>query len=145
MLTNMTLSGSVLFRIALVAISISPYLSCLKKIVILKLEFQKAFDKVQHQVILAMMQKKGFSDKWLSWVHNILSSGTSQVLLNGVPGKTIHCRRGVHQGDPLSPLLFVLALDLLQSLVNAAFHKGIISLPLASSYGQPYPHCAICG
>jgi hypothetical protein len=59
--------------------------------------------------------------------------------LNGVLGKTIHCRWGVHQGDPLSPLLFVLATDLLQSLINEALHKGLISLLLATSYGQAYP------
>jgi hypothetical protein len=50
----------------------------------------------------------------------IMGSGTSAILLNGVPGKVFHCRRGVRQGDPLSPLLFVLTADLLQSIVNSA-------------------------
>jgi hypothetical protein len=83
-----------------------------------------------------MMRRKGFPSKWLS---AILSSGTSQVLLNGVPGKTIHCRKGVQQGDPLSHLVIVLAADLLQSLINAAYLSNLISLPLGSSYGQAYP------
>jgi hypothetical protein len=66
-----------------------------KEIFILKLDFEKAFDKVEHHVILKMMQSKGFSQRWLHWIFSILSSSTSQVLLNGVLGKTIHCKCGV--------------------------------------------------
>jgi hypothetical protein len=71
-----------------------------REIVILKLDFENPFDKVEHQVILAMMQSKGFSNKWLSWIGNILSSGTSQVLFNGVPGKTIHYHQGFIRAIP---------------------------------------------
>lgn len=110
-----------------------------KEIVIVKLDFEKAFDKVEHHVILAMFKYKGFSVKWQQWIHNILCSGTSSVLLNGVPGKVFHCRRGVHQGDPLSPLLFVLAADLLQSIVNQASHRGILSCPLDSGLSLDFP------
>jgi hypothetical protein len=108
--------------------------------VILKLDFEKAFDMVEHEVIISMLRNKGFSEKWVSWVQAILSSGTSQVLLNGVPGKSFRCKRGVRQGDPLSPLLFVLAADLLQSIVNKTFQAIILKHPLSKDFGQDYPN-----
>jgi hypothetical protein len=61
------------------------------------------------------------------------------VLLNGVPGKPFKCKRGVRQGDPLSPLLFVLAADLLQYVVNCAASEGLLLHQLGNSFGGDYP------
>jgi hypothetical protein len=72
------------------------------------LDFEKAFTKVEHEVILKVLQHKGFPKKWIHWVKGILSSDTSSTLLNGVPEKVFHCRRGVRQGDPLSSIPFTL-------------------------------------
>jgi hypothetical protein len=69
----------------------------------------------------------------------ILNSATFAVLLNGVPGSLFHCKRGVRQGDPLSPLLFVLAADFLQTIVNKAMRDGFISRPLPLTSSLDFP------
>ena len=66
-----------------------------QEIVILKLDFEKAFDKLEHEVILQILKYKGFSSRWISWIQNILGSGTCSMLLNGIPGKGFECKRGV--------------------------------------------------
>jgi hypothetical protein len=110
-----------------------------KEMVILKLDFEKAFDRLEHAAIIDILRHKGFGDRWLHWISLILDSGTSQILLNGVPGRRFHCKHGVRQGDPLSPLLFVLAADLLQSIINKAKDCDILKLPIPLSCGSDFP------
>jgi hypothetical protein len=107
--------------------------------VILKLDFEKAFNKIEHEVIIQVMAQKGFPMKWIKWIKDIFSSGTSSIMLNGTPGKIFHCKRGVRQGDPLSPLLFILVADLLQSVINKAKDNGILHIPLQVGYTSDFP------
>jgi hypothetical protein len=55
-----------------------------KELIILKLDFEKAFDRIEHQAMLQIMEHKGFNATWLQWMSSIFNSGTSAILLNGV-------------------------------------------------------------
>jgi hypothetical protein len=62
--------------------------------VLLKLDFEKAFDKVEHEVIVQVMKHK-LSRKIDAVDSRDLNLGTSSVLLNGTPSKVFHYKRGV--------------------------------------------------
>ena len=101
-----------------------------RPIIILKLDFAKAFHTVEHNAIIQVMSHMGFPGKWLEWINLIFSSGYSSILLNGVPEKQFKCKRAVRQGDPLSPLLFFIAAELLQFVINDAYQNGHLTMPI---------------
>ena len=99
----------------------------------MKLDFAYAFDTIEHTAILKVMAAMGFPEKWLNWINLLFTSGYSSILLNGVPGRQFKCMRGVKQGDPLSSLLFVLAAELLQYVINNAYQQGHLTLPIPTA------------
>jgi retron-type reverse transcriptase len=74
-----------------------------KEILILKLDFAKAFDTIDHGAMIKIMRQMGFDTKWLDWISNILASGKSSVLLNGVLGRHF-IANGVLDKEILCPL-----------------------------------------
>jgi hypothetical protein len=95
--------------------------------ILLKLDVEKAFDTVSWPYLLDVLRARGFSPRWCNWISIILSSSSSKVLLNGIEGEPILHRRGLRQGDPLSPLLFILAMEPLQRIIALATERGMLS------------------
>ncbi|KAG8065206.1 hypothetical protein GUJ93_ZPchr0004g39317 [Zizania palustris] len=100
-----------------------------KPVALLKLDFTQAFDRVEHAAIFAMLAALGFPPTWINWIRLILQSAQSAIILNGSVGKYFRCKRGVRQGDPLSPLLFVIVGELLQFILNNASSIGALQAP----------------
>jgi len=71
--------------------------------ILLKLDISKAFDSVSWPFPLEVSQHLGFRQFWRDIISGLLSSSSTQVLLNGVPRDRIHHRRGLRQGDPSPP------------------------------------------
>ena len=72
-----------------------------------------------------LLRHLGFPSKFCDWVSAILSTATSRVLLNGVAGCPIKHGRGLRQGDPLSPLLFDIAIDPIHHILCKATSEGL--------------------
>ena len=98
----------------------------------LKLDISKAFDSVAWTFLLEILSHLGFGASWCTLIANLLNSATTQVLLNGEPGNSISHQRGFRQGDPLSPMLFILVMDVLNSMFCRAELEGLLQ-PLHSA------------
>lgn len=95
--------------------------------ILLKLDITKAFDSLNWGFLFEVLIKRDFGRKWMSWIGGLLGSATTMVLMNGIPGRLIFNKRGLGQGDPLSPMLFVVAMDVLNDLLVHASNSGVLS------------------
>nr|XP_025639300.1 uncharacterized protein LOC112734266 [Arachis hypogaea] len=69
----------------------------------------------------------GFGQKWRAWVMECVTTASMSVLINGSPSKPFKMERGLRQGDPLSPFLFVLVVEVLHRMIGEAVRNGRIS------------------
>ncbi|XP_022041114.1 uncharacterized protein LOC110943688 [Helianthus annuus] len=81
-----------------------------KEMFIFKIDFENAYDNVHWGFLLDMLRQLGFPIRWCLWVEGILMSVRSSVLVNGAPTFEFDCKKGIRQGDPLSPFLFVIVI-----------------------------------
>jgi hypothetical protein len=90
----------------------------------LKIDISKAFDTLDWNFLLAVLKQFGFGETFCTWIKAILHSAKLSVLVNGKLAGFFPCTRGVRQGDPLSPLLFCIAGDVLSRSILKASTEG---------------------
>jgi hypothetical protein len=102
-----------------------------EEVVIIKIDFENAFDTLDHYAILQVRKAEGYPERFLNWVKEVLTNSSYSILLNGVPGKS-STAKGESGKDILSPLLFVEVANLLKYLVNFSSQQGLY-MPLFPS------------
>jgi hypothetical protein len=96
-----------------------------KECIILKVDFEKAYDSVDWGFLDYMLVRFGFCEKWRAWMRACICAGNMSVLINGSPTGEINIKRGLKQGDPLAPLLFLLVAEGLGLIMRRAVELNL--------------------
>ena len=113
--------------------------------IVLKLDFEKAYDKVNWDFMLNCHKMREFHPQWIEWVRKILVGGTVSVKLNDEVGPYFQSSKGVCQGDPFSPFLFNLAADCLTKMVIKAQQNGLFKGLVSDLIPNGVAILQICG
>lgn len=101
----------------------------------IKVDLQKAYDKVNRSFIIHMLDSMGVPVKLLKLIKYCIDTPTFSILVNGKPTGYIQSNRGIRQGDPLSPYLFAVAMEWFTLQMELAHNQGLIQ-PVFNH--QPY-------
>lgn len=78
---------------------------------------EKAFNFMEWPFLLNIFKALGFNQTWISWIKECITTVSYSILINGTPTNFFHPSRGLRQGDPLSPFLFILGSETLSRLI----------------------------
>ncbi|CAN1190366.1 LINE-1 retrotransposable element ORF2 protein, partial [Linum perenne] len=93
---------------------------------LLKVDMMKAFDRVSWEFLLSTLSAMGFSQIWIAWIESIITSVRFSVLVNGNATQLFSPTRGLRQGDPLSPFLFIIVSNVLSFLIKKDLEYGLL-------------------
>jgi hypothetical protein len=106
----------------------------------LKIDLQKAYDRVNWKFLQAVLTNFGFHGMFINWVMECVSSVSSSILINGGKPKIIFPTRGLRQGDPLSPYLFILCQEVLSRIIDREHMIGNIKGVKMNMGGPDFTH-----
>ncbi|XP_027067692.1 uncharacterized mitochondrial protein AtMg01250-like [Coffea arabica] len=100
----------------------------------------KAYDRVEWGYLEAIMEKMGFCSTWINWIMECVSTVSFSFNINGEPKGYVIPSRGIRQGDPLSPYLFLLISEgFLNLLAQAERNKRLTGMKI-SRHGPSITH-----
>ncbi|CAA7019717.1 unnamed protein product [Microthlaspi erraticum] len=85
-----------------------------------KTDMSKAYDRLEWNFITTVLERMGFHAKWINWIFQCISTVSYSFLVNGTAQGSVIPQRGIRQGDPLSPFIFILCGEVLTGLCNNA-------------------------
>ena len=90
----------------------------------LKLDMEKAFDSMELNFLLKFFSLLGFNSTWINWISQCINTSSFSILLDGSPYGKFSPSRGLRQGDPLSPFLFILGSKILLRILLKEENMG---------------------
>ncbi|GJX57117.1 RNA-directed DNA polymerase, eukaryota [Tanacetum coccineum] len=94
---------------------------------VFKVDFAKAYDSIRWDYLDDVLAAFGFGSKWRSWIKGSLSNGMASILVNGSPTAEFQFFRGLKQGDPLAPYLFILVMESFHLSISRAIEAGFFT------------------
>jgi len=95
------------------------------ELLLFKVDFEKTYDSVDFHYLDVVMVQMNFPTLWQKWISKCIGSATASVLVNGSPTMEFPFEKGLRQGDPLSPFLFLLAAEGFSVMMNAVVATGL--------------------
>jgi hypothetical protein len=107
-----------------------------EKGLVLKLDYEKAYDRVDWEFLEEMLSSRGFGSKWIRWVMSLVKGGSVSLRINDENSPYFKTGKGLRQGDPLAPLLFNLVVNVFSRMLSKAANNGYIAGFRCSSYPE---------
>lgn len=96
-----------------------------KACLIFKVDYEKAYDSVDWNFVWNMMRGLGFCEQWIGWTRGCIQSASISVLVNGNPTEEFRMEKGLRQGDPLAPFLFLMVAEGLSGMMRQAQKENL--------------------
>jgi hypothetical protein len=94
---------------------------------LLKMDVARAFDSVAWPFLVSVLRQHAFGPRFVVWIMLLLRTSSTRVLVNGSPGSAFYHGCGLRQGDPISPMLFIIAMDVMPLPFRVVEERGALA------------------